>query len=200
MKITLGVLIGLALIARVHAAQTITATFENFKEGDSFEPSFTDPLSDITFSDSTYGSFGIDYSAMQFGGGNHLATMVIVGPVSSWDNFFGFTGTLPAPANRVSIDVSYPGFENVSGLLLKAFDGRNNVVAQQFGPPNYPAEPFTMQVTSSQFDIAKFQIVPNGGIDSVYDNISYTIAPDPMNLASIATATLVYAARRARKH
>src|SRR5690242_9324429 len=64
------VALGLLILApTVRGQVTRTATFENFAEGQSFKPSFTDPLSGIFFHDSTgpTANFTIDSASGIFG-------------------------------------------------------------------------------------------------------------------------------------
>ena len=51
-RVLLGI-VTLLLGPIASASQTVMATFENFTAGQAFQPSFTDPLSGITFRNST---------------------------------------------------------------------------------------------------------------------------------------------------
>jgi hypothetical protein len=169
----------LVLPRLVEAAVTRVATFENFSEGDSFKPSFTDPLSGITFRDSSHpgGGFVIDYSATLFGDGNYLTAGVYVpGPGSGFGAFFGFTGDLPQQANEVGVDVRYGA--DRSEVSLQGFDALGNLLAQQGGPPGQNLLPFSLEIHSSAFEIRSFRVSVGGGAAG-YDNISYTIVPEP---------------------
>src|SRR5207237_3987844 len=119
-------------------AVTRVATFENFSEGDSFKPSFTDPLSGITFRNSTtsLGGFGIDYSSSAFGGSTYLTSGgYISGPTGIvYGANFGFTADLPALSNQVSIDVMRSDGD-VSQIALIGLNSSGQTIAQQFGSP-----------------------------------------------------------------
>jgi hypothetical protein len=192
--------LALVLMLTLDATAQVTkvATFENFTEGQFFTPSFTDPLSGITFSGSTHisGGFAIDYSDTQFGGGNHLAAAYTPGPTGGWDPNFGFAASFPSPANRASLDVDYQN--NPSVLLLKAFDSANNLVAQQAGPAPGAPDPFTLQVASSQFNIVRVQLISGGSVSTAYDNVSITVAPEPASIAMAMGSASIMSLRRRR--
>ena len=176
---------------------TRVATFENFAEGQSFKPSFTDPLSGITLRDSTHpsGGFSIEYSSTEFGGGNYLtAGGYAPGPGNHWGANFGFIGDLSSPANNISVDVSYPGFGDSGSVVLKGYDSVGTLIAQQAGAPGAPG-PFTLTIHSSQFDIVKLQVTVDA-IDTGYDNVSYTILPEPHSVSLVLAAAVLALRRR----
>jgi hypothetical protein len=162
------------------AAITRVATFENFNEGDSFEPSFTDLLSGITFHDSTHanGGFTIEFSGTEFGGGNYLsAGGYAPGPGHSWAGNFGFVGDLPSLAQRVSVDVTH-SVGDTSSIKMRAFDADGNLLMVDSAPMGAPPN-FVLTVTSRNFAIARFQLQGGAAIATGYDNISYEIVPEP---------------------
>jgi hypothetical protein len=134
----------LLLVAGTASAQvTRVATFENYTEGRSFKPSFTDPLSGITFHDSTSDGnvFAIEYSATQFGGGNYLSAAYSVGPGFGWSAHFGFTADLPMAARSASVDIGFSDGVG-SAFLLQGINAQGIVVASQHGPAT-SSSPFT---------------------------------------------------------
>jgi hypothetical protein len=161
---------------------TRVATFENFTRGQQFKSSFTDPISGIVFSDSTTstGGFTIAGGLSEFGNGNYLNS----GGDSGWGFQFGFTGTLPVSANFIAIDVSTGGIGNSSSVELKAFNSSNAMIDEKLGP-NDQIDAFTLEITSSQYDIAYFEIAAVD-IATGYDNISFTTnVPEPSSLLLI---------------
>ncbi|HEY1686831.1 MAG TPA: hypothetical protein VGG19_18870 [Tepidisphaeraceae bacterium] len=185
-------IIGMVLAAGADAQITKMATFENYTEGQNFKPSFTDPLSGITFFNSTGGTqnFVIEYSSMEFGGGNYL-TSALYSPGSggSWAASFGFTADLPTPANSLSISVTH-SIGNTSTIQLEAFNSNNVLVAQKSAISNAP-DPFTLEVISTEYDIASFKMIVSSQIGTGYDNISYTYLPEPASLAPFALLLFV---------
>jgi hypothetical protein len=158
---------------------TRVATFENYVEGDSFKPTLFDPISGILFHDATGGthSFEIEYSSTIFGGGYYLVNGGYTpGAPPSWTGNFGFSADLPIAASRVSFDISYV-VGDLSGVTLTGYDAANQIVAKRNGP--FPvANPFTLEITSSQYDITHFTVTVNG-VSVGYDNVSYTVVPEP---------------------
>lgn len=195
MKHTFGAVLAIFATACIARAQeTRVATFENFNAGDSFNSSFTDPLSGIFFHHSTHppaGGFVIDYSPTFFGGGNYVTSGA--GPTGGLGAYFGFTGDLAAPANHVSIDVySSGGFQ--PDITLKALDATGAVAAQDSGPSVF-TDPFTLEVTTASYKITKIQLFA-GAAAAGYDNISYSV-PEPTACGLLAM-TCAFAVRRRR--
>ena len=180
---TLGCLLGSSV--SVSAAMTRIATFENFSVGTEFKPAFTDPLSGLTFTNSTglNQDFVIDPGVPEFGFSNELASGAIG---SIWSVQFGFTAILPTLANSVSIDVSVHGVNGLddSKVVLKCFD-QNNVLLGQKAGPSTNIDPFTLQFQTSNYQIAYFQLqVADNTMATAYDNLAYTTAPEPAYLAA----------------
>jgi hypothetical protein len=186
--------------AAVASAQvTRTATFENYVEGQNFQPTLLDPLSGIFFHDATGGthSFTIEYASTEFGGGNYLTNGIVSpGPTGSWTGDFGFSADLPAPANRVSFDITYNG-NHLTGVVLTGYDGSGGVVAQEQGPVSAPSN-FTFEITSPHYDITHFTVAVHGGVFTGYDNVSYTVLPEPTGLWLALPAAAMIARRRRR--
>jgi hypothetical protein len=182
-----GILGTLLLLAAIANAQiTRIATFENYPAGKAFQPSFTDLLSGITFSNSTIqpapGGFVIDGDpADLFNGNNYLTAGV--GPNDGF-GFFGFTGTLPQPAIRVSADVLCFGLP--SGMVLTGFDSAGTIVAQESGSSTSP-DPFSIEIDSGQYNITSFKFTAAVRA-TAYDNISYSYLPEPSILAGVLAA------------
>ena len=166
---------------------TRVATFENYVPLDGFKPSFTDPLSGITFRNSTHPSQGFIINGSPdgryFGGGHYLTAGG--GPYNGMAPYFGFTADLPAPANHVRIDMVY-GSGFLPGALLRGFDALGNLVAQQYGPTNIGGQnvQFSLEISDAAYSIRMFQVSVNGGVAG-YDNVRYTIVPEPA-LAGLA--------------
>jgi hypothetical protein len=200
MRWTLAAAWVLAGITATASAQvTRTATFENFTPGQFFRPSFTDPLSGITFRDSTHPfshDFAIDGNpgGFYFGApGNYLTAGG--GPVAALGSYFGFTADLPSPANCVSLDAVYQD-DAITTMVLLGLDKTGAVVAQQSPPPG-TTNPFTLTITSSQYDITTFRVSIRTGF-SGYDNISYTVLPEPSLLGWAGVIALVCRRRRSK--
>lgn len=181
---SIWVVFALALFAQ--AQITETATFENYAPNTFFKPSFIDTLSKITFLASTnpLGGFAIDSDSLDlFDGSNYLTAAV---GSNGFGGNFGFTGDLPEPSNRVSADAIYFNSNSNNNVTLEGFNSSGTLIAQQsFNSPGI----FTLEISSSQYDITTFQIVVNGGFEG-YDNISYTYLPEP----SVAMSLLIFAA------
>ncbi len=98
----------------------------------------------------------LNFQNSEFGGGQFITGgEVVTGALPSWTADFGFTADLPMAANRVSVDVTYPGHEDTSLLSLNGFDSSGRLVAQQTAltPPRLIHS--TLQtITSTGFDIA----------------------------------------------
>jgi hypothetical protein len=180
------------------AQVTRTATFENFAAGQAFQPSFVDPLSGITFRNSTNapapGGFVIDGSDHFFGRGNYLTAGG--GPTDSFGASFGFTADLPAPADTLSLDAIYLA-DSRANVLLQGINASGIVTAEQAGPGGTSSAPFSLQITSSQFDIASFRVSVVAGA-SGYDNISFTIVPEPFGAFVASSAATMFLPRRKR--
>jgi hypothetical protein len=175
-----------ALVARANAQFVRTATFENFTEGQSFGPSFTDPLSSESFREPTgpLKGFSIDSASGLFGGGMYLTSGgYSPGPGGGVFSTFGFKGDLPSLANRLSIDVSHLGGDT-SQVSLTGFNSLGGVVSQSFGQAD-AQDPFRIQVTSNSFNFASFQVQVPPGLSAGYDNISFTIVPEPSIVATL---------------
>lgn len=197
---------GVALIAGLTSAAsaqvTHVATFENFTEGQAFKPSFTDPLSGITFRDSTASGhgFSIDYAIDPFGVSTYLTSGGYTpgdGRTLGYD--FGFTADLPAPAIRVGLDVAYvPGtVGSPAGTMLRAYNTSGAVVAQTT-VPGFVASPFHLEATSLAYDIVRLSItVPD--IATGYDNVSYTVLPEPVGMTALVCPVLASLAMRRRR-
>src|SRR5205085_657843 len=91
----------------------------------------------------------------------------------------GFSADLPSGSNRVSIAMTYPGFGSTSSVTLTGFNGGGDIIAQQSGPSNAP-DPFSLEINSAQFDITRLQVQVPMGFFAAYDNISFTIVPEPV--------------------
>jgi hypothetical protein len=186
----------LLLVTGVDAQITRTATFENYTAGQFFRPSFTDPLSGISFYDSTtppgYG-FAIDGSpnGAYFSGGNYLTAGG--GPFNGLGAYFGFTADLPFAANHVNLEAEYQA-DSITNVVLKGFDSSGHVVAQESGQASM-SNPFTLEIDSAQYNITTFQISVGGGAAG-YDNISYTYLPEPAELGLLIVAGGVVTAQR----
>jgi hypothetical protein len=174
-----------ALAASANAQITRIATFENYAPGAAFQPSFTDALSGITFSRSTNpplpGGFAINGDPLNlFDGTNYLTAGG--GPNDGLGANFGFSGALPEPADQVSADVFVQGS---AGVTLNGFDSMGVLVAQESGPPS--TSRFNIEISSSQYNITSFQlsVVDRG---TGYDNITYTILPEPTPISCLLLA------------
>jgi hypothetical protein len=188
------------------------ASFENFNEGDNFKPSFTDPVSGITFSNSIMGTtasnFTIEYAnsaswpAPMFQNNKYLtAGGYAPGNGASLPGQWGFTGTLPQPARTVELDLageSLSGTYSVS-FLIQNIDGVT-LASQTVNFTSGPPQQYHLTQSSANVDIARFLIVPGtNGFDAA-DNIS-ALVPEPT--VSIGGAVgLIYALGRtlARRH
>jgi hypothetical protein len=179
-----------------YAQITRTATFENYVAGQEFKPSFTDPASEILFSNSTGPThdFDITNGLPQFNNGNYLTSGSI--GLGAESHQFGFTGSFPVPANAVSLEVSNDGIGNPANVTLEGFDIADTLVTEQSGSASSP-DPFILQISSSQYNITSF-IVMAVDIDVAYDNISYTILPEPA-LVSLPFLGISLLAVRRRK-
>jgi hypothetical protein len=175
------------LATSAHAQIARTATFENFTVGQTFKPSFTDPISEITFSNATSSveGFAIASGLSQFAGTHYLNSASDTG----WTYQFGFTGNIPVSADQVSLEISDGGSSNTAGVTLEGFDANNALVAQQSGSSNEP-DPFTLQITSSQYDITSFKVIA-AGIFTGYDNIGYTILPEPASISFLLLSSII---------
>jgi hypothetical protein len=179
----------LALAASANAQITRTATFENFTVGQTFKPSFTDPISGIIFTNSTgpTDDFDIADGLVEFSNDNYLGS----GSPAGWSWEFGFTGKLPAPADQVSIEVSDGGIGYDSNVTLEGLDKNNNVIAEQSGistpPGTFGPDPFTIQIISPDYNVVSFQVIAVG-IFTGYDNITYTILPEPTPISCLFLA------------
>jgi hypothetical protein len=169
-------------VAAADAQATKTATFENFAAGTAFQPSFTDPLSSITFRNSTNpplpGGFDINFSSTYFGGGNYLTSGGSGDGVLGTS--FGFTADLPAVADNIQLDALYLTGSRAN-VTLEALNSSASVIAQQSGPVGISNAAFSLQVSSGQFDITTIRLLAGPGA-SACDNISITIAPEPATL------------------
>jgi hypothetical protein len=171
-----------------YAQITRTATFENFTVGEIFKPSFTDSGSGITFSNSTGPTqdFEITDGLSEFGYSNYLSSG---STAPGWSYQFGFTGGLLSPSNYVSLKVSDGGSSNATGLTLEGFNSVGMIIVQQSGS-SIESDPFTLQITSSQYDITSFKVIA-AGIFTGYDNISYTILPEPASISFLLLSSII---------
>ncbi|HEY1684385.1 MAG TPA: hypothetical protein VGG19_06460 [Tepidisphaeraceae bacterium] len=165
--------LGMVLAVEATAQITKTATFDNYTAGQSLIPSFTDPLSGITFSYSTLGTgFVIDGDPLDlYDGSNYLTAGG--GPNDGQGANFGFIGTLHAPANYVALEAF------AANVTLEGFDSTGTLVAEQTGPVSSPIGSSNLQISSSQYNITSFQVMVTPGGFEGYDNISYTYLPEP---------------------
>jgi hypothetical protein len=182
-----AVVFGITCSAR--AAITRVATFENFGSGQILGQSFADPLSGITFRESTHVSqiFVVNYSSTFFGPGRFLSSGVIAD--GGLGAYFGFTGDLPLPANHVSIDAMYSGGGPPSQITLQGLDAVGSLVAQQTGPAS-GSVPFTLAINSAQLDISTIRVIASG-VSSGYDNVNFTIIPEPMGAPALMLVVLL---------
>jgi hypothetical protein len=180
------------------AQVTRTATFENYSEGQTWSSTFTDPFSGIGFRNSTHpiaGAFVVEYSSTNFGAGNYLTSGgYSPGPIGGFGSYFGFTADLPAAADRVSMQVSCI-FESTSNVQLIGFNSKGDPVAAVTAADGL-TNPFTLEIDSARYDITTFRVSVNGGAEG-YDNISYTILPEP-SLLTICSFTGFLGCRRRR--
>jgi hypothetical protein len=200
MKIRRGILavaMVLAGVSSAKATQSITATFENFSAGQSFQPSFTDPLSGIHFRNSTNfpapGGFVIDFSPTYFGGGNYLTAGGIA--VGALGGNFGFTADLPLAANEVDLDVMYV-LNSPTNVLLQGFNTQGTLVAQQAGQTAFRHQ-FNLAINSANFDISTFKVSVDGGAAG-YDNISFVVVPEPTYTLLLTSGAMLGLMRRRR--
>ncbi len=152
-------------------------------------------VSGIKFRDSTHlsGGFVIDYSSTFFGPGNYLTAGV--GPVDGLGSHFGFTADLPSGADEVSLDVMYVGgFSSL--IILRGYTLTGELVAEQAGPPDAP-QPFNLGINSSEFNIRKIQVSADA-VSTGYDNIKYTVLPEPGLSSSMLISVAMMNRRRRR--
>jgi hypothetical protein len=163
------------------------ATFENFDEGNAFHPSFTDPASGITFSDSTSANanFVIEYatnsswSAPMFQGNRYMTGNGFVpGDGASMGARFGFTATLPQPARFVELDMAGRGVTGTYSVSLVIQNSSGTTLGSQTVTFN-PDEPqqHHMRVDSQGNDVARFLVTTGTSGFNAVDNINFV--PEP---------------------
>jgi hypothetical protein len=187
-----------------------TATFENFNEGDSFTPSFTDPLSGIQFfTSSAAGNTNLvieyanstSWTAPMFQNNKYLTgNGYSPGNGASLGAQFGFNATLPQLARSVELDIAGDSVSGPYGVSLVIQNSSGVTLGLQtanFGP-GFPQQ-VHVRAESANFDIAKFQIVPgSGGFDGV-DNIT-ALAPEPATGATGAVVLMSGFGRSIGRH
>jgi hypothetical protein len=193
--VAVGVAVGWVGVARGQV--TRVATFENYTAWTSYSVGFTEPASGIYFHDSTHppnGGFDVDRSfGVVWSPGYYLTSG---GGPEVYGSFFAFTADLPAAADRVGMDVMYLGAP-ASNFQLKGYDAAGVVVAQQSGPA-VNTQPFHIEISSPSYDIVRIQTFVQGGAVG-YDNISYTVLPEPgVALGGVAVGGVVLGRRRGR--
>jgi hypothetical protein len=177
------------------------ANFENFSEGTSFKPSFTDPRSGITFSNSTafLGNFVIEYatnstwSAPMFQNNRYLvANGYVLGNGASLPANFGFTAMLPQLALLVELDVV--GNSSSSAVpcgvsLLIQDSGGATISSQTATLTSGSPQQYHLKAESPICNFARFLITTsNAGFDGV-DNIN-VLTPEPS--AAVGGALLIF--------
>ena len=199
MKMHFGIFVAAIALVSVAGAQiTRTAAFENYAAGTDLGTSFTDPLSGIAFSDPTPPHlFFIGNGLPEFGRGNDLA-----GGDGGAEGYLGFVATLPFTSDQVSVDIAWSGTPpGSSGITLEGFNGLNAagaLITQQ--TISNAADPYTLQINSNQYNINSFKVEVDA-VSAAYDNISYTILPEPSQISClIAGASFFVMRRRATAH
>jgi hypothetical protein len=186
------------------------ATFENFSEGASFKPTLTDPLSNIVFSSSTAvnHNFVVEYAnqpsvpAAMFQNNKYLsANGYSPGNVGGLAGNFGFTATLPQPAQYVELDLAGTrgsGAAGAYGVSLLALDTTGAALGSQtvsFGTVGL-VQQYHLRVDAPDFTIAKFMLTTSDeGADGV-DNI-YASVPEPTT--TFAATAMILAIGTARR-
>lgn len=196
-----------AMVSSARAVPGI-ATFENFPEGTTGR-TLVDPVSGITFSDSTAVSraFVIEYAARN---GQELPTITpgtylsangySPGDGRSFAPGLGFTATYPVPASVISFDVGYfVSTNDPPTVFVSAFNAAGQTVAEQSfdlpRPTLTPTGEAHVVLRSAAADIVSFRVRPSD-ISVGYDNVSFVPEPSA-GVASLCVAGLALGRRRA---
>jgi hypothetical protein len=190
------------LASRAEGAGTITATFENFAEGQNWSLTMTDPLSGIVFSEPT--ALGQNF-IIEYGGARDGMPTILPGHYLKSNGHVpgdgiaiapntGFKATLPNPTHFVSLDFAYVG---PGSLTLQALDDLNQVIATATvtPPDGFFLESHITLSTGDSTTFRAFRAIPTLG--GGYDNITFDV-PEPNLMFCMATAILPTTLRRRR--
>ena len=182
------------------------ANFENFYEGNFFNPSFTDPVSGIFFSNSTAANqdFVMEFGA--FSPQRPLTSPGIYMGANGWapgDGIslpyqFGLDARLPENSGIVQMEMIYAvsggNTVNVTGL-----NENNQVVANtSFHTTSGNFVETTLTLTSASNNIRTIHIEAID-IFNAFDNIRFAPIPEPGTAGVLAGALVVGMSRRRRR-